>query len=112
LRRENTITKINAGTSDWLGNLNLYIQPQDNMLTTLQYYYVGEQTAIGKKIDGYNRLDFTLNLFQFLHKKITLQTGIKNILDDTILYFDTRPTTTEAIEYPGRTWWAKISYEF
>jgi len=42
-------TKENAGTSDWLGNLNLYIQPQDNMLMTLQYYYVGGQSTIGEK---------------------------------------------------------------
>jgi outer membrane receptor for ferrienterochelin and colicins len=109
--KDNKKTKANAGTSDWLGNLNLYLQPKDNMLMTLQYYYVGEQTTIGDNIDGYNNLDFTLSLFQLLHKKITFRAGVKNLLDDEILFFDTRPDATEAIEYPGRTWWAQISYD-
>jgi len=64
-----------------------------------------------KKIDGYNNLDFTLNLFKVLHKKITFRAGVKNILDEEILFFDTRPETTDAIEYPGRTWWAQLSYD-
>jgi len=46
-----------------------------------------------------------------LHKKITFRAGVKNILDEEILFFDTRPETTDAIEYPGRTWWAQLSYD-
>jgi outer membrane receptor for ferrienterochelin and colicins len=104
-------SKVSAGVSEWLGNVSFYLQPRENLLITTHYYYVGEQEIPNGNIDGYNKLDLTLNFFQFMHKKVTFRAGVKNALDDSILYYDTSPATTEAVEYSGRTWWAQFSYQ-
>jgi len=104
-----------AGVSQWLGNLNIYVQPKENILLTAHYYQVGKQTsrAIDNSfIDGYKILDLTLNYSHFFHKRITLRTGIKNVFDDQVHYFDVQPTTTDSVLFPGRSWWATLSYKF
>jgi len=111
-RSEDNRNRAPAGVSNWLGNVSLYLQPKEKILVTAHYYYVGDQTTKGDRINGYKKLDLTLNLFQFLNKNITLRAGVKNLLDDEIIYFDTQPSTTDGVEYPGRTWWAQLSYKF
>lgn len=101
-------------TSSWLGNLNLFVQTRDNILLTAHYYYVGKQYIrsenTDKYIEGNQILDLTANFSRLFHKRLTLRLGIKNVFDDEVLYFDTQPSTTEANEFPGRTWWAQLSY--
>lgn len=114
-RNGSEIDGIPPGMSRWLGNVNVYIQPQENLLFTANYYQISEQYGpdIGNQlVDGYKILDVTMNLSQFIHKRMNLRLGIKNLFNDEINYFDTQPSTTDAVTYPGRTWWAQLSYRF
>ncbi len=100
------------GASQWVGNLSLYIQPKENMLITGNLYHVGSQNTGSATIEGYNSLDLTLNLFGFIHPDINLRLGIKNVLDDDIYYVHNRPVGVDIQPFPGRTWWAQLSYDY
>ncbi len=43
---------------------------------------------------------------------MTLRIGVKNIFDDKIVFFTERPNSLEEVEFPGRTLWMQLSYDF
>ncbi len=104
-----------AFSSNWLGNLGLSYQLQPQLMSNLQWRYVGarnRESSDGRsRLDAYNTTDFTLRRVDFL-KDTTLSAGIKNMFDQDVRY--PAPIDTYADDYPrsGRQWWLELSYRF
>lgn len=98
--------------SNWLGNLSLYFNPTDRILLTAHYRYVGKRSLDQETIDGFHNLDLNLTINRFINKHTSLRFGVKNVLDEKIIYFHTAPRQNRLLEYSGRNWWAQLSYNF
>jgi iron complex outermembrane receptor protein len=114
-RDDNTGEPI-AGSSDWLGNLDLSYRPTHDRLFNLHYRYVSEtyrEPADSRPaLNGYTTLDATLSLLDLWRKGVTLRLGVTNLQDADVRY----PAPPDS--YPGdrpragRQWWASVAYAF
>lgn len=112
-------------TADWLANAGLIYRPSRSLLFALQYYYVGERVGYdGEHISGYHTADFALSIFNLGIEGLTLRAGVKNIFEEDVRYYSSRPDEGDCLTLAGdlsddldesdsgRWWWIKISYEF
>lgn len=113
------------GAAKWLGNLGLAERFTHDARLRLQYRYVGKrQREEGDPRDdlpAYQTLDATLTLNNAGYRNLTLEGGVKNLFDATILYPAAMTTDNNGnpiVSYngdlpgPGRTWWLQLSYRF
>jgi iron complex outermembrane receptor protein len=109
--------------ADWLANAGLIYRPSRSLLFALQYYYVGDREGYdGEHISGYHTADFALNIFNLGIEGLTLRAGVKNIFEEDVRYYSSRPGEGDCLDGDssgdldesdsGRWWWIKISYEF
>lgn len=109
------------GSVDWLGNLGITWNSDQQLSHALNLRYIGEQegwelqtrTPPTDRFDDYVLLDYTLSVQRlFAQRNLELKAGVKNLADE---HYDTVPTPSQ---YPrglpngGRTWWAEIEYGF
>ncbi len=114
-RDDNTGEPI-AGSSDWLGNIDLNYRPARDLLLNIHYRYVGEtyRDPLDSRdtLKGYATLDATLRWNNLWHKGLTLRLGVTNLQDADVRY--PAPAGTYADDHPrtGRQWWTNLSYRF
>lgn len=109
------------GAVDWLGNLGITWNSDQQLSHALNLRYIGEQegwelqtrTPPTDRFDDYVLLDYTLSVHRlFAQRNLELKAGVKNIADQR---YDTVPTPSQ---YPRglpngeRTWWAELEYGF
>ncbi|OQX24424.1 MAG: hypothetical protein BWK80_20905 [Desulfobacteraceae bacterium IS3] len=116
-------------TADWLANVGLIFQPFRNVSFALQYRYAGsrnfDETSAentGDAPDDCHTADFTVNLWRFGVKGLTLRGGVKNLFEEDIRYpsssyyqnqaFVNNLSDSEDNLDSERWWWIQVSYEF
>ncbi len=100
------------GIAAWLGNLAFFLQPSPRLLLTGRLLHVGDRFASDGHFDGYDTVDLTLSRKDLWKPGVTLRLGVKNILDDEIVYITQRAINLNEDEFRGRTWWLQLSYDF
>ncbi|MBF0610539.1 MAG: TonB-dependent receptor [Magnetococcales bacterium] len=105
-----------AGATDWLFNMGLAYAPQDDLLFSLQFRHVDsryrEPGDTRLELGGINTLDVTANVMNLFLPGLTLRSGIKNILDASVVYPALMNTYPNDYPRPGRSWWMNLSYDF
>ncbi|WP_323813527.1 TonB-dependent receptor [Cellvibrio sp. NN19] len=109
------------GSVDWLGNLGVTWNSDQQLSHAFNLRYVGEQegwelqtrTPPTDRFDDYVLLDYTLSVHRlFAQRDLELKAGVKNLADQ---HYNTVPTPSQ---YPRglpngeRTWWAELEYGF
>jgi iron complex outermembrane receptor protein len=114
-RDDNTGQPI-AGSSDWLGNLDLNYRPTSHHLFNLHYRYVGnayrDPEDVRPVLNGYSTLDATLSLLELWSKGLTLRFGITNLQDAEVRYPAPIDSYPDDRPRAGRQWWATVAYQF
>lgn len=103
------------GVADWLGNLAFFIRPLPKFMVTGRMLYVGDSHTSEGWIDGYKSVDLTVSRMDLLKKGLTLRAGVKNVLNDDIIYVTSLPEPDRNVltnEFRGRSFWVQLSYEF
>jgi outer membrane receptor for ferrienterochelin and colicins len=100
------------GVAAWLGNLAFFVQPAAKLMLTGRLQHTGDRYSSDGKIDGYDTIDLTVSRADLWKDGVTLRIGVKNILDDKIVYMTDLPLSLQAEEFSGRTWWLQVSYDF
>lgn len=102
--------------ANWIATLGLTKRFNHNAGTALLYRYTGEKEREAgdtrSALAASNRVDTSLFYDNFMTKGLDISAGIKNLLDETILY--PAPKETYAGDYPraGRSYWVKAEYRF
>ncbi|MBF0613120.1 MAG: TonB-dependent receptor, partial [Magnetococcales bacterium] len=98
-----------AGATDWLINMGLAYAPQDDLLFSLQFRHVDsryrEPGDTRSELGGIDTLDVTANVMNLFLPGLTLRSGIKNILDQSVVYPALMNTYPNDYPRPGRSWW-------
>lgn len=98
------------GTADWLGNLTVFFEPLCDYMVTGRLLFVGKRhTSEGSK-DGYETVDLTLSRTNLFNRDLTLRVGVKNLLDESIIYLNEQARGLTQYAYEGRTFWLQLSY--
>ena len=97
--------------ADWIGNVAILARPIQNLLFTCRWYHVSDRRGATSDINGFDTVDLSANVFDPLIQGLTLRAGISNIFDDEITYLTGVPIINFP-EYPGRSAWIEISYDF
>ncbi len=100
------------GIAAWLGNLAIFVQPAAKLMLTGRLLHVGDRYASDGRVPGYDTVDLTVSRMDLWKEGLTLRVGVKNVLDDTIVYLTQLPNQLSEYEYRGRTWWLQLSYDF
>ena len=100
------------GITAWLGNLAFFFQPTAKLMLAGRLLHVGDRYAAGGRKDGFDTVDLTVSRTDFWKDGLTLRIGVKNILDDKVVYITEQPSGTLVEEFPSRTWWLQLSYDF
>lgn len=90
----------------WMGDLGAVVGPVAHTSLGVHWNHVAARTAARAN----DPIDLTLSREQLGLAGLTLRAGVKNILDQDILYVTHSPAGTAVIEYPGRSVWAGVSY--
>lgn len=101
-------------SSRWLGNLTLQAAPWTHWSFALRWRHVGERgDGAPDGADGFDTVDLTAHARR-LWRGLDARAGVQDVLDDDVTYVITppRPYTPIVREYPGRTWWAQLSFSF
>ncbi|HIJ27380.1 MAG: TonB-dependent receptor [Gammaproteobacteria bacterium] len=104
------------GAPDWLANLNLTWQPRSGQTVTAHLRHVGERNRDSadtrSELDGFQTLDLTGSWKKIYSTDLNLRAGVRNLLDDAVVY--PAAAGTYAADYPqqGRTWWLRLSRTF
>jgi outer membrane receptor for ferrienterochelin and colicins len=105
-----------AGSANWLANLGFNYSPRADMTLNIQYQYVGDRNRGAQdtrdKLDGYQTVNLTGNLFNLGLRGMTLRAGVKNIFAEDVRYPADANTYPDDYPQPGRQWWMQLSYEF
>ena len=91
----------------WLANAALFYRPLADVYVGARWNHVGDRAAG----DGYDTIDVTLSKQNVLVAGLDLRGGVKNALDDDVVYLSPRPGggITEAA-FPGRAMWVQLSW--
>lgn len=81
-------------------------------MLTGRLLHVGDRYTPDGRVDGYDTVDLTVSRSDLWKAGITLRFGVKNILDDKIVYLTDRPSGLSEEEFCSRTWWLQMSYDF
>ncbi len=111
-RNEANVQEADASASQWLASLTLYAKPSDKLLLTSRWAYVGAANATDVQLPAQNHVDVTLSMFDRGLPGLTLRLGVKNLLDERVLYPLTLPLDTIVFEFPSRTAWVQMSLDF
>ena len=98
--------------SAWLGNIAFYLTPVPKLMISGRLHHAGERFINDGSYDGYDIVDLTVSSMDLLVDGLTLRMGAKNVIDDDIVYLINRGDQVFQHEYIGRTFWARVSYEF
>ncbi|MEJ2156064.1 MAG: TonB-dependent receptor [Desulfobacteraceae bacterium] len=101
-----------AGIAAWLGNLAVFVQPAAKLMLTARWLHVGERYTPDGRVGGYDTVDLTVSRTDLWSEGLTLRLGVKNLLDDEIVYLTDRISGLVEDQFPGRTWWLQLSYDF
>jgi iron complex outermembrane receptor protein len=101
-----------TGVADWLGNLAFFVQPAAKLMLTARLLHVGDRHTPDGRFDGYDAVDLTVSRSDLWKEGVTLRFGVKNILDDKIVYLTDLPSGLSEDKFTGRTWWLQLSYDF
>jgi len=104
------------GSVNWLGNLGLTYQYQQNFTIMAIYRYVGEyhRSAYDTRdsLDGYNTIDITLSVFNPVWEGMILRCGIKNLFNENVVYPSITAAYPDDFTRAGSEWWVQLSYGF
>lgn len=104
------------GVADFLSNIGLFYQPTTNYSFVLHHRYVGDRsrdpTDTRADLESYQTLDLTFSAFRKPAAGVTIRLGVKNLLDEDVIY--AAPVGTYPLDYPrtGREWWSSMGIEF
>ncbi len=101
-----------TGIAAWLGNLAVFVQPAAKLMLTARLSHVGDRYTPDGRVGGYDTVDLTISRTDLWRAGLTLRLGVKNLLDDEIVYLTDRISGLAEDEFPGRTWWLQLSYDF
>ncbi len=105
------------GSATWLSNFDLIYEPREDITLDLRHRYVGEchgwYDDPRDKLEYYQTVDFTINVYNLFLDGLTLRAGVKNLFDEDAAY----PSFHEDLyedDYPraGRNFWGLLSYNF
>ncbi|MBT7307567.1 MAG: TonB-dependent receptor, partial [Gammaproteobacteria bacterium] len=104
------------GAPDWLANLNLTWQPTRGETYTAHLRHVGDRNRDvadpRPDLEGFQTVDLSGNWEDLFSTEMTLRAGVRNLLDDEVVY--PAAASTYLADYPqqGRTWWLRLSRRF
>lgn len=104
------------GSADVITNLILVYQPQADLSLNLSHRYVGKRhrspVDSRDKLDDFQTVDFTANLFNLASPGVTLRAGLYNLFDEDVAY--PAPVASYPDDFPraGRTWLVELSKTF
>ncbi len=106
--------KAVGGSREWLGNLTLRGRIAPKWFASAHYRYYGDAARWAADtrpaLDGYDTLNMSLSGYDLGIKGLTLQIGVKNLLDTEIKLLAMENTYSEDLNRPGRTWWLSVKY--
>lgn len=112
---ENTEDHL-PGVAGLLGNLSLIFQPAKEYSVVGRLYYVGERSREAsdsrESLDGYTTLDLTASAFLLEGRRLTVRGGVKNLLDEAVVYAAPMNTYPNDYPRPGRELWLGLQYSF
>jgi outer membrane receptor for ferrienterochelin and colicin len=91
---------------------NAVFVPVPKFMLTGRLLHVGDRYSPDGRIEGYDTVDLTVSRLDLWKNGVTLRAGVKNILDDKIVYTTKLPAGLHQAEFNGRTWWLQLSYDF
>ena len=105
-----------SGEINWLGNVGLVYQPDNNWFAALNYGHVGKRKRIDEdprsSLDAYNTVDITAGIEKLFFGGTEFRAGVKNIFDEDIRFPASYTLFPEDYDSAGREWWVGFSYEF
>ncbi|HEY9051037.1 MAG TPA: TonB-dependent receptor, partial [Gammaproteobacteria bacterium] len=114
--KDNNTGEPMPGSSDWIANIGLNIQPNSNTNLSIQFHAISEfyreAADTRSMLDGYNTTDFTLSIKDMFERDLSFRFGIKNLFNKDVRY--PAPELTYIDDHPraGSQWWMQLSYEF
>ncbi|MEO6324304.1 MAG: TonB-dependent receptor, partial [Thermoanaerobaculia bacterium] len=93
-----------------LGNLSVLYRADARTLIAGRWNHVGSRNAATGDNKGFDPVDLTVTRNDLFIPGLQLRAGIKNVFDADIRYFLENASTTEALTYPGRTYFAQLSW--
>jgi iron complex outermembrane receptor protein len=104
------------GAATWLGNLNLFYHPADDVVLAFRWNLVGERARASEDsrgdLPGYNDVSLTLSWFDVATTGLDVRLGVTNLLGENIR--SPAPALTYAEDYPltdERSAWLQLSYD-
>ncbi|MBL1274520.1 MAG: TonB-dependent receptor [Ectothiorhodospiraceae bacterium] len=118
-----------SGVADVLANIGVAYQYNRKLSVTGQFRYVGKRNRLAidprDKLAGYQTIDVTMTARRLfasasLLEGATLRAGIKNVLDEDVVYAapltnfngSVIPSYLEDFPRPGREYWLQMEYRF
>lgn len=92
---------------NWIGNLALLAHPTERLLASVRLNHLGPRDS--GSFAAYDLLDATLTVRR-LFGGLDLRLGVKNLLDDEVVYAFTTPGTPRTFTFGRRTAWAQLSW--
>jgi iron complex outermembrane receptor protein len=101
--------------SEWMWNLTLLTEPLPGWQLAGRWNHTGTRGGFAgtRTTDGYDTVDLTVSALKLV-SGLTLRGGVKNLLDDPVIYITTLPPPIDPITqlYGGRSYWAQVSFRF
>lgn len=95
----------NIVSSEWLGNLSLLVRPIARTFVGARVNHIGDRSGG----DGFDTVDLTVSHLRL--DGLDVRGGVKNALDDEVVYLTLLPNNTVLNSpFPGRTWWVQVSF--
>ena len=99
-----------APTASWLANLSLIFRATSRTLVAARWNHVGSRNAVTGDNKGHDPIDLTITQNDLFLPGLQLRAGVKNLFESEVRYFFEQPNVTEALTYPGRTFFAQLAF--
>lgn len=108
-------TRDVAAAAEWLGNVTLLADVAPGLRLAGRLEHVGTRGGFlgTRTTPGYDVVDLTASATKLL-PGLVVRAGVRNLLDDEVLYITTLPPPFDPIlqRYGGRAAWVQLSYRF
>ncbi len=95
--------------SDWLASLAAWFKPAPRWLLTGRLAHASAINDASAGVSAQTTLDLTASV---LYRGLTLRAGVKNLFDADIRYPLTIPGDTLVFDFPGRSTWLQLEWDW
>ena len=97
----------------WMANLSSLWNPGFDFVASLRWNHVADRDA-GRDVrnmdDSYDLVDVTLTKSNLFTSGLSLRVGVKNVLDDVVVYYAPLPIGNVPHSHRTRAYWARLSW--